>query len=58
MTAVERQMLYNRVMEKTKDYIDSVNDDVVRAELYKVLLIACGTIACFPTERVCDEKRD
>ena len=58
MTVVDRQLLYNRVMERTKDYIESVNDDVVRAELYKVLLIACGTIACFPTERVFDEKRN
>ena len=50
MTEIERQVLYNEIMDNCRRYIDDeLYDDKTRQVAYRAMMLACGTVACMPT---------
>ena len=50
MTELERQVLYNEIMDNCRRYIDDeLYNDKTRQVAYRAMMLACGTVACMPT---------
>ena len=50
MTELERQVIYNEIMDNCRRYIDDeLYDDKTRQVAYRAMMLACGTVACMPT---------
>ena len=49
-TELERQVLYNEIMDNCRRYIDDeLYNDKTRQAAYRAMMLACGTVACMPT---------